>query len=121
MKTKLYKKLFMLLLVLALLLVSLPACAASKTFTQEETDTWVAKCIADYGALHQKDALHFSKISTYKTEKRESVLSNAQIWFRGADYLKEDVTAKGVRVHTVTKNDTGYKMQALEGQSEVWL
>ena len=127
MKTRLYKKLFLLLMVLALLLVSLPACAASKTlpqketFTQEETDTWVAKCIADYGALHQKDALHFSEIRTYKTEKGESVLSNAQIWFRGADYLKEDVTAKGVRVHTVTKNDTGYKMQASEGQSEVWV
>ena len=42
MKTRLYKKLFLLLLVLALLLVSLPACAASKTFTQEETDTSVA-------------------------------------------------------------------------------
>jgi hypothetical protein len=122
MKTRLYKKLFLLLLVLALLLVSLPACAASKTFTQEETDTWVAKCIADYGALHQKDALHFSRIWKKTVEGREAVvLADAQIWFQGDDYLKENVNAKGVRIHNVTKNDTGYKMQALEGQSEVWV
>lgn len=120
MKTK-HLKCFLLLMVLALLLVSLPACAASKTFTQEQTDAWVARCIADYDALHQKDAMHFSRTRTMTRQGEDKVtLTDAQIWFRGDDYLKENVDYKGVRLHAVTKNATGYKMQAADGQSEVW-
>ena len=93
MKTKQLKR-FLLLVVLALLLVSLPACAASRTFTQDETDAWAARCIADYGVFGQIDTLHYSEIRTYTTEKREATLSDAQVWFQVNDFLKVDSNEK---------------------------
>ena len=121
MKTRLYKKLFLLLLVLALLLVSLPACAVSKSFTQAETDTWVARCIADFDALYQKDVLHFSQTQIYKNERGEKVVSNAQVWFCGNDFLKEKVDNKENNTHTVFVGGEAYEMRKTGNLSEVWV
>jgi hypothetical protein len=120
MKTKQLKR-FLLLMVLALLLVSLPACAASRTFTQDETDAWAARCIADYGVFGQIDTLHYSEIRTYRTEKREATLSNAQVWFQGNDFLKVDSNEKGIYQHIVAKGGIGYWMPVTESGREVWI
>ena len=120
MKTK-HLKYFLLLMVLALLLVSLPACTASKTFTQEQTDAWVARCIADYGVFGQIDTLHYSEIRTYTTEKGKDSLSNAQVWFRGSDFLKVDSNEKGIYQHIVAKGGTGYWMPVTDSGREVWI
>ena len=123
MKTAQLKKRLLPALVAAFL-VSLASCAAAqpqpKTYTEEETDTWTARCIADYAALYQKDAMHFTEVRTYKTEKSERVVSNAQIWFCGSDYLKEKVNYREIREHVVTKNGVGFIMQADKDDSEVW-
>lgn len=123
MKTGYLKKLLLLALA-AVFLVSLASCAAAqpqpKTYTEEETDTWTARCIADYAALYQKNAMHFTEIRTYKTEKSERILKDAQIWFCGDDYLKEDIDYREIREHVVTKNGVGFIMQADKDDSEVW-
>ena len=123
MKTVHLKKLLLLTLV-AVFLVSLASCAAaqprSKSYTEEETGAWTARCIADYAALYQKDALHFTKIHTYKTEKSERVLSEAQIWFCGDNYLNEKVDYREKREHAVTKNGIGFIMEAAKDEDEVW-
>jgi uncharacterized lipoprotein YehR (DUF1307 family) len=123
MKTGYLKKLLLLALA-AVFLVSLASCAAAqpqpKTYTEEETDTWTARCIADYAALYQKDAMHFTEVRTYKTEKSERVVSNAQIWFCGSDYLQEKINYKEIRTHAVTKEGVGFIMEADKDDSEVW-
>lgn len=123
MKTEHLKKLLLLTLV-AVFLVSLASCAAAqpkpKSYTEEETGAWTARCIADYAALYRKDAMHFTKIHTYKTEKSERVLSEAQIWFCGDDYLKEDIDHREIREHVVTKDGVGYIMMADKDDGEVW-
>lgn len=123
MKTGYLKKLLLLALA-AVFLVRLASCAAAqlppKTYTEAEIETWTARCIADYTAFHQKQAMHFTEIRHYKTEKSERVISEGQIWYCGNDYLQEKINYKEIRTHAVTKEGVGFIMEADKDDSEVW-
>lgn len=105
-----WKRILLLLLMLALL-ASLPACAASNTITQAETDAWVARCIVDYDGLYQKNAIHYTQTHIYQNGGDERVLSNTQVWLNGSDSLEEYVNINEKRTYTVSVSGDSYCMQ----------
>ena len=109
------------LLLMLALLVSLPACDASNTFTQAESDAWVARCITDYEGLYQKNAMHSSKTHVYQNGGDERVLSNTQVWLNGSNFLEEYVNFNETYTHTVSVNGDCYRMEKRGDAKGDWI